>query len=341
MKKCLPILIVVTILCGCSFPGIESPQTAEPTVTILPDRPTLQSKPNKRCGDGVCDGPESAANCPQDCEDGSAPPAQEGLLWVENPSSGSQLAIYLLTPADYDGTPLPTLILVPGGIGDSTDFTGAGRSAQDMSERGFTIVIFDPEGRGASGGEEDLNGFVGQDGLAEIVRTTAARPEVDPNRIGLVSYSFGVTMASGTLARYPDLPIVFFIDWEGPANRVYTTHDCSPDAPGIGSTSYMASCEDDDFWREREAETFIASVQVPYQRIQFEEDHSQETPEHALVMINAAVNGDPPWARLNAFAANQIFDISPLPPMFPGSAGSKLNGLVADFAQEMFSLFAP
>jgi pimeloyl-ACP methyl ester carboxylesterase len=341
MKRVLTIPIVLCILSGCSFPGVENPQTAESPAPDLPGRPASQSAPDKRCGDGVCNGPETATNCPQDCSDEAGLSAQENVLWVENPSNGSKLAVSILTPANWDGVPLPTLILIPGGIGDSSDFMGGSRSAQSMAERGFTIVIFDPEGRGASGGEEDLNGFVGQDGLAEIVRTAAAQPEVDPDRIGLVSYSFGVTLASGTLARYPDLPVVFFIDWEGPANRIYTTHDCSPDAPGIGSTSYMASCEDDEFWREREAETFIASVRVPYQRIQFEDDHSQDSPEHAVVMVNAAVNGDPPWVRLNDDPPNTIYALSPLPPMFPGSAGSRLNGLVADFAQELFALFAP
>jgi pimeloyl-ACP methyl ester carboxylesterase len=341
MKKCLPILLVLCMLSGCSFPGMESQETSEPPPPDLPDRPTPELSTDKRCGDGVCDGPENSANCPQDCGDEASLPAQEGMIWVENPTSGSQLAVYILTPADWDGTPLPMLILVPGGVGDSSDFTGTGRSAQDMADQGFTIVIFDPEGRGASGGEEDLNGHVGQDGLAEIVRTVAAQPEVDPDHIGLVSYSFGVTLASGTLARYPDLPVVFYIDWEGPANRVYTTHDCSADVPGIGSTTAMAPCEDDEFWGEREAETFIASVQVPYLRIQFENDHSQDTPEHAVVMVNAAVNGDPPWARLNDNEPNQTYALSPLPPMFPGNAGNRLDDMVVQFAAELFNKFAP
>jgi len=341
MKKSIPVLLVFCLLTGCSFPGIGSPETALPPT---PDRlagATPETSTNKPCGDGVCDGPETAANCPQDCWGAAISAALEDIRWVENPTSGSQLAVCILTPADWDGTPLPTLILVPGGVATSADFRGERISAQGMADQGYTIVIFDPEGRGASGGEENLNGYIGQDGLAEIVRTVAAQPEVDPEHIGLVSYSFGVTLASGTLARYSDLPVVFFIDWEGPANRVYTTHGCSADVPGIGSTTGMAPCEDDAFWAEREAETFIASVQVPYLRIQFENDHSQETPEHGVVMVNAAVNGDPPWARLDAFAENQIFALSPLPPMFPGSAGNKLDDLVVQFAAELFTIFAP
>jgi alpha/beta superfamily hydrolase len=218
---------------------------------------------------------------------------------------------------------------------------GERRSAQTYADQGFTVVIFDPEGRGASEGEEDLNGHIGQDGLAGIIRTIAMRSEVDPDRIALLSFSFGVTLGSGTLARYPELPIVFFMDWEGPANRVYTTHDCSADHPGIGSTEGMSSCEDDEFWSEREAEAFIASVQVPYQRLQFENDHSQETPEHAVVIVNAAVNGDPPWVRLNDNEPNQTYALSPLPPMLPSSAGNRLNDLVVQIAEELFALFVP
>lgn len=341
MKKFLCALLLAIILAGCSFPGMEIQETVEVPAPDRPSESVPKATSEKRCGDDICDGPETADNCPQDCDDESMPSDDGDVLWVENPNSGSNLAVHVLTPADWDGAPLPTLILVPGGIGDSSDFMREGRSAQDMADEGFTVVIFDPEGRGASGGEEDLNGFVGQDGLTQIVRTIAARSEVDPERIGLVSYSFGVTLASGTLARFPELPIVFFIDWEGPANRVYTTHDCSADAPGIGSTTGMAPCEDDEFWGEREAETFIASVLVPYQRIQFENDHSQETPEHAVVMVNAAVAGDPPWVRLNDDPPNTVYALTPLPPVFPGGAGNKLNELVVEFARELFALFAP
>jgi hypothetical protein len=46
----------------------------------------------------------------------------------------------------------------------------------------------------------------------------------DSSRIGLVSFLYVVTIATGVLSHYPDLPVRFFIDWESPPNREYTTH---------------------------------------------------------------------------------------------------------------------
>ena len=91
-------------------------------------------------------------------------------------------------------------------------------------------MIFDPDGRGLSVGVEDYDGFIHQDGLAEIIRFSASLPEVDPERIGVISFSYGVTMAAGALARYPDLPVRFLIDMEGPADR-NDTGGCSPYSP--------------------------------------------------------------------------------------------------------------
>jgi pimeloyl-ACP methyl ester carboxylesterase len=258
---------------------------------------------------------------------------------VTNPTSGAKLYVKIFFPARLDAVHLPTLVLVPGGFGDSADFQDEVSSAQAMADNGsFTVVVFDPDGRGNSEGEEDKNGHVQQDGLAEIIRTISAAIEVDPDHIGLVSYSYGVTMASGVLARYPDLPVHFFMDWEGPANREYTTHGCSADHPGLGSVQGLAPCGDEAFWEQREAETFITDIRVPYQRLQFEDDHSQDEPTHSLVIVNAALAGNSPWVRLNDLPANQTYDLANPPPMFPGNSGNRLDGIVIQFAAELFAL---
>jgi pimeloyl-ACP methyl ester carboxylesterase len=246
--------------------------------------------------------------------------------------------VRIITAETWDGAASPTLVLVPGGIGDSTAFTEGRNDAQELAEQGFTVVVFDPDGRGQSEGEEDKNGHTHQDGLAEIIRSIAEFPSVDADRIGVLSYSYGITMASGTLARYPDLPVQFLIDWEGPANREDTTHGCIPGAPGAGSIEFMSDCDDEAFWSEREAQTFIAQISQYYQRVQSEQDHSQPDSSNAIDMINAAVEGGVPWVRLNDLPANQTYDETSLPPMLPESTDRHLASLMGEFAIEILAL---
>jgi pimeloyl-ACP methyl ester carboxylesterase len=151
------------------------------------------------------------------------PPAagSGNAYWVTNESGASRLFTQVILPKNATGK-LPALVLVPGGVGDSSDFT-ARPIAQILADQGYAVVIFDPDGRGKSSGKENLNGHIHQDGLAAVIRFAATLPVVDAARIGLVTYSYGITMGSGALARHPDLPVRFLIDWEGPANRQYTT----------------------------------------------------------------------------------------------------------------------
>jgi hypothetical protein len=47
------------------------PAVTDPAALASPTRPApstqLAGESEKRCGDGVCDGPENAGNCPEDC----------------------------------------------------------------------------------------------------------------------------------------------------------------------------------------------------------------------------------------------------------------------------------
>ena len=132
----------------------------------------------KRCGDGVCDGPENNATCPDDCSDGVE--GVPGLVigqgephWVTNPASGEELYMEILMPAGWEGDSLPALVLIPGGSGDSSDFTTQPQKIHRYLENGYALIVFDPDGRGRSDGAEDDNGFTHQDGLAAVVRYVA------------------------------------------------------------------------------------------------------------------------------------------------------------------------
>lgn len=327
----IAILLLSTLSCSLvdQLMGASSPTPADEIAT----QPPISER---RCGDSVCDGSENGSNCPSDCSPSSdAPPG--GLLqpgpeansyWVTNPTSGAKLYVRALYPGGWNGENLPTLVLVPGGTG-----TIDPNKARRLVDEGFLVVFSDPDGRGSSEGIEDLGGHVHQDGLATVIKGIASLPGVDAERIGLVSFSYGITMASGALARYPDLPVAFLIDWEGPADRQDTTLGCQP-SPRID----WPACSDDAAWAEREALTFITKTRIPYQRLQTEKDHVQPDVSHAINMVNAAIQGGVPWVRINTLLPDQTYDPANPPPMLPEKADSTLENMIATIAKEIFGL---
>ncbi len=337
MKRLLPLLFLPLLLNACTFP----------VPTPAPERTPAPPISEKRCGDGVCDGPENAANCPQDCAGTTAPgatrPPQTAppsqavssleMYHVTNPTSGARLFVRIYRPPNWDGSPLPTLILVPGGNGIIRP-----EQAQRLAAEGFTVIAFDPDGRGESDGQEDYGGFIQQDGLAAVIRSAPDQTGVDAERLGLATFSYGITMGSGALARHPDLPVRFLVDWEGPADR-NDTGGC--DSAHLGHLKEVASCTDEAFWAEREAATFIGQVRVPYQRIQSERDHVQPDVRHAILMVNNAVAGGVPWVRLNEEPPNQTYDFQNPPAMLPDSVDKEVEALVARYAREILGEVLP
>ncbi|MCI0474641.1 MAG: hypothetical protein L0Y55_00180, partial [Anaerolineales bacterium] len=251
--------------------------------------------------------------------------------WVTNPTSGARLYTQVVLPKNASGK-LPVLVLVPGGIGWGGNFLDPPNKAQQLADAGFVVVVFDPDGRGKSAGKDDFDGFVQQDGLAAIVRFAATLPSVDASKIGIVTYSYGITMGSGALARYPDLPVKFLIDWEGPADRNYTTSGCNFGAGKI----HWQPCTDNAFWSEREAVNFIGKLRVPYQRIQSEKDHVQPNNAHAIDLINAAIKGGVTWTRLNDYPPNQTYDPKSPPQMLSEQQDRQLEQRIAKYAHELF-----
>jgi pimeloyl-ACP methyl ester carboxylesterase len=346
----LSLLLLLLIPLACSVPQSATPvptRVTLPTSTpaSLPPQPPISEK---RCGDSVCDGPEDPTKCPVDCADRPVTTPGPGNLqpqpaertpllesaeaqdtyWVTNPTSQAHLYVQVFYPNGWSSESLPTLILVPGGTG-----TLDSNKARRLTGYGLTVIIFDPDGRGRSDGQEDRDGYIHQDGLAAVIQSALSIPGVDPAKIGLVSYSYGITMASGTLARYPDLPVRFLIDWEGPADRYDTTLGC-----GSSPRQTWPDCSDDAAWSQREALTFISQIQVPYQRLQSETDHVQPDLSNAISMVNAAVQGNAPWVRLNDLEPDQMYDPDNPPAMLSDAQDRQIDSMIGRFARELFSL---
>lgn len=224
---------------------------------------------------------------------------------ITNPSSGAELFTYLDLP-EGDG-PFPMVMLIPGGSNSGTSSFSDDQDLLDsFLDKGIAVAYFDPDGRGKSTGKEDVNGFTAQDGLYAVTQALMETGHIDTEEMGMLSYSFGITLASGMLARYSEeQPYEWFIDWEGPSAREYTTVGCETSEKSTPLKS--TPCDDDEYWAEREAVTFLAEILVPYWRVQGERDHVQATNEHAIAAINAAANGTSPWTRINNEDPNQIF----------------------------------
>ncbi|MGQ0804886.1 MAG: alpha/beta hydrolase family protein [Actinomycetota bacterium] len=224
---------------------------------------------------------------------------------VTNPNGGAQLYVDVSRPTAGAAGDLPVVLLVPGGVGDSTVFTCRDNVAQQIADAGYVVVAFDPDGRGNSTGTEDEGGTIQQDGLAAVFEFGLTLDGVDADRAAIVTSSYGIAMGSGALVNHPDLPVDLLIDYEGPADR--SDLGCHSDR-----------C-DEAYWGQREAVTFAAALAVPYVRVQSETDHAQADNEHALKMVNAAFTGGAPLVQLNDFVLTEELGAIPAGVLLPDS----------------------
>jgi len=85
MTVMLSLTVLASFTLACSFCGLPGVGDVIPGVEETPAAPPPVETPvsEQQCGDGVCDGPENAETCPQDCE---APP---GETPVAPPTAGT------------------------------------------------------------------------------------------------------------------------------------------------------------------------------------------------------------------------------------------------------------
>lgn len=251
-----------------------------------------------------------------------APPATNFMIqtvesWVTAPNSNLVYTrLVQPVPALYPGRQFPAVVAIPGGTGAGAPLADFA-SYRSLASNGFVVVCFNPEGRGAtqpgnlrSEGEEDCNGFIHQDDLKAVIEYVACQPNVNTNNIGVQTSSFGLAIGAGCLGRYPDLPVAYLVDAEGPHdNRVITYYDAGREQAVGGhlSTVIDPSAANAAFWFEREAVRHIGGFRARYLRMQAYADHAQNPGyfRHALEMINAATHplyggtGSNRWTRMN------------------------------------------
>ena len=274
--------------------------------------------------------------------------------WVTAPNSNSVYTrLVQPVPVLYPGRQFPAVVAIPGG-------TGAGGPLADsagyrsLASNGFVVACFNPEGRGTgqpgnllSQGEEDCNGFVHQDDLKAVIEYVASQPNVNTNNIGVQTSSFGLAIGAGCLGRYPDLPVAYLVDAEGPHdNRVITFYDAGREQAVGGHLSTVTdpSAANAAFWFEREAVRHIGGFRARYLRVQAYADHAQNPGyfRHAIEMINAATQplyggaGSNRWTRMNGSdLSNAVNVVYPLgnPTQYPAWH----TGRLADHTNQIFT----
>lgn len=213
-------------------------------------------------------------------------------------------------PNLYAGQHFPAVILVPDGLAAGAPLVEQAQY-RELARQGFIVAGFNAPGRGngtpgnlQSAGNEDCNGFAGQDALKAMIEYVAGLPNVDAANIGVQSYGYGIAMAAGALGRYPDLPVRYLVDMEGPSDSLFATlHYNGQERPLCGHWSVISDTTPENvaWWSEREAYRFIGNFRGYYLRGQAEFDHVQASGiySHALRLNNAAVLSGTPWVRIN------------------------------------------
>jgi hypothetical protein len=254
--------------------------------------------------------------------------------WIVAPNGNR---IYTRSDFPSTGGPqFPAVIVIQGGLGSGTPFIDTPVSAA-LLEHGYAVITFNPEGRGSgqpgdltSEGSEDYNGHIFQDDLKGVLESAQTFSFVDPKRLGVVSLSYGISIASGCLARYADDPAVqnvrFLVDVEGPSDNYVIMADpwllddviendktqsmydlfhqfslhydvtylhMSPSSSKVKSAAA--------WWSEREALQYIGAVNVPYLRLQGEWDHMQPPNQE----YQTGFNNPPLWYQ-NKHAVDMV-----------------------------------
>lgn len=201
-----------------------------------------------------------------------------------------------------------------------------------LLEMGIAGIDFAPQGRMGSEGEDNYNGKIHQHDLIAVIEFAENLKFTNTDEIGLLTLSYGVVMATGALSEKPELPVMFLIDWEGPACPGKDILDAAErSAEWLNSSGFArltgrmevgdpdtfvisgAPLSDAEYWNERDAERFARTLPCPYLRIQAEEDHVQGNEKyHMMKIVNAVTQHAGQWSRVNDNPPNIIYTLENL-----------------------------
>ena len=110
---------------------------------------------------------------------------------------GIALKGWLVKPA-HRAAKVPAIIICHGVGANKSDFT---ELAVSLSQRGFTVLLFDFRAHGDSGGRRSSLGYHEQEDVVAALGFLKTRPEIDQKRLGIYGFSMGGSAALLAAAR--------------------------------------------------------------------------------------------------------------------------------------------
>lgn len=120
----------------------------------------------------------------------TAPPHRQTLAWRTDATGEPDLADLWLPPTAAASRPHGAILLVLGVNNVGRGYPAVVRLADALARTGVVVMV--PDSRVLLGGRVDAREI---DGVVEAFELLAARPEVDPERVGIVGLSVGGALA--------------------------------------------------------------------------------------------------------------------------------------------------
>jgi dienelactone hydrolase len=190
-------------------------------------------------------------------------PGAEGLMLPAN----------LYSPRGCSTERKPALVLLHGWLDEGATDTELGNSANLFAEQGYVVLV--PLMRGWGGGQNDC-GLSQPADTTRMIEWLASQPGVDPDRIGIVGFSFGgqVALLTGALSHR----VKAIVSYDGPTDVI-----------GWNSLSYwpdwLKPCRGLDF-KKVSPVTVASQIKAPVLLIQGDSD-TNVLPEQAEEMEQA------------------------------------------------------
>jgi dienelactone hydrolase len=195
-------------------------------------------------------------------------------------ADGLMLPATLYSPRGCSAERKPAIVLLHGWLDKGATDTWQEGTAQILAEHGYVVLL--PLMRGWGGGQNDC-GLTQPADTARMIEWLASQPSVDPDRIGVVGFSFGgqVALLAGALSHR----VKAIVSYSSPTDLVKLKEY-------NGSYWYVwaASCEPD--LKKRSPVSVAGQIKAPVLLIQGDADTTVPT-EQAEEMENALwMSGD-------------------------------------------------